>query len=140
MSISELTTRANNGDQNAQREIEQFVGYPAGTYAQFISTAKENKQAAERGNVRAMVSLGEAYLSGAGVNKDFTAAKQWFEKAAERNDPTGTYRLGCVHFVNDEYIKAKECINKAVSMGQILNVTQEEIQKMLEAINLLLNR
>ena len=137
MSLADLTTRANNGDISAQREIEKMIGEPEGTYTKLVEAVKEYQVMAERGNVRAMVSLGEAYFSGGGINKDFDLAEHWFQKAADKNDPTGLYRLGAVHFVNDNYTEAKQCIEKAVSMGHILNVSQEEIQQTLAAIDLL---
>ena len=41
---------------------------------------------ASQGEIEAMFDLGLIYLTGDGANQDYTKAKEWFLKAANKND------------------------------------------------------
>lgn len=49
------------------------------------------------GDVHSMELLGEAYLFGKGVTKDYTMAEHLFYLAAEQNDPVAQTYLGTMH-------------------------------------------
>jgi TPR repeat protein len=49
---------------------------------------------AESKDVLAQVQLGESYLNGTGVEKDFSKAKTWFEAAAEAGNSEAQFLLG----------------------------------------------
>ena len=55
------------------------------------------EMAAERGEVDAQVWLGEQYLSGKVVQKDFEKAAKWFNKAADKDDEVALYHLGVMY-------------------------------------------
>ena len=50
--------------------------------------------AAERGDPKAQVRLGERYAQGKGVAKDLTKARYWYAEAAEQGDRAGQHNLG----------------------------------------------
>ena len=52
---------------------------------------------AEFGEPRAQVSLGRAYLSGKGVERDPQKARYWFEQAAAQDDPVAYFELGRIY-------------------------------------------
>ena len=56
-------------------------------------------QAAESGDVKAQLVLGGAYSRGKGLEKDFTKAKYWFEKAADAGSPEAKYYLALMHII-----------------------------------------
>ena len=100
-----------------------------------VEAAQNSKKTAEDGDVESMRFLGEAHYMGLGVEKSMELAEHWFQRAAEKNDPTALYRLGQMYtVVYDEYEKAEEYIRRAIAAGPILNVTQEEIDIMLSSI------
>lgn len=49
---------------------------------------------AESGNARAQFYLGEIYLSGSGVEKDYAQALKWAGAAAEQKDTNAQFTLG----------------------------------------------
>ncbi|MBE2983209.1 SEL1-like repeat protein, partial [Enterobacter hormaechei] len=59
-----------------------------------ISALEED---ASRGDVEAQTSLGIIYLNGDGVEKDYSKAKLWLEKAAGHNNQNALYSLGVIY-------------------------------------------
>jgi Sel1 repeat len=69
------------------------------------------RQAAQKGDVKAMAHLGHMYANGAGgVAANNDTALAWFLKAAEHNQPSALYGLGYLHLagygVHKNYKKA----------------------------------
>jgi TPR repeat protein len=63
-----------------------------------FKTAREVFQAmSEQGNARAQFYLGEMYLSGSGVAKDYAQALKWASAAAEQKSPDAQYTLGMMY-------------------------------------------
>ena len=54
------------------------------------------KPLAEAGNVRAELKMGDAYAEGRGVERNLTAAEQWYEKAALVGDTDAMLKLGAM--------------------------------------------
>ena len=52
------------------------------------------KKAAEQGAPIAQIKLGECYLYGYGVPKNFEEAVKWFRKSADAGEAYAAYRLG----------------------------------------------
>ncbi len=52
------------------------------------------QQAADKGNTRAMVEIGQYYRFARGTEKDEAKAFDWFKKAADAGDATGCLRAG----------------------------------------------
>jgi len=74
-------------------------------------------ESAERGDIDAQTSLGEAYLEGKKVPKNYQEAKRWLEKAAEKGEPKALNLLGIMHAygrgVPQSPSRAKELFEKA---------------------------
>ena len=137
MDINELLALANQGDRGAQRVLEKTLGQPEGMYTQMVEATQKSIEGAKLGDVASMRYLGQAYYMGLGIEKNFDLAKLWFERAVEKNDSTAMFHLGQMYAaVYDEYDKAEDLINKAVKIGPIVGVTQDEIDHTLEAIAL----
>lgn len=79
------------------------------------------RQAAEAGNVDAMVDLGRMYWRGWGVDTDDSTAVFWFRKAAEQNHAGGQYWMGVMYRdgrgVTRDYTQAYEWYLKAADQN-----------------------
>lgn len=73
------------------------------------------------GNVLAMNKVGECYFKGDGICVNRAKACEWFEKAAERNDPHGVHNLGMCYYegagVEKDTVKAEQLFQKAKELG-----------------------
>ncbi|MBV2142982.1 SEL1-like repeat protein [Falsochrobactrum sp. TDYN1] len=52
------------------------------------------RDAASKGDTRALFEIGNRYMEGRGVTADFAQAAKWYERAAEQNYAPAQYRLG----------------------------------------------
>lgn len=59
--------------------------------------ATEYRQAADAGDVRAMVDLGVMYAQGRGVARDYSQAASLFKRAADAGSALGRYNLALLH-------------------------------------------
>ncbi|GMB93059.1 hypothetical protein NHP200010_07710 [Helicobacter bizzozeronii] len=78
-------------------------------------------KAANTGEARGYVFLGDLYLKGQGVRQDYKKAVAYFQKAADMGDAGGHYYLGHMYFsgqgVSKDYFKALEHFQRAADMG-----------------------
>jgi uncharacterized protein len=69
----------------------------------------------------AMNNLGVQYVNGRGVTQDYAKAREWFEKAAAKDDALGMTNLGALYQngygVPQDYAKAREFFDKAAAKG-----------------------
>jgi len=72
------------------RHGEPFEPYRAAVYALDLSLTKK---AADTGDADAMTSLGNLYASSQGEAQNFTEAREWYAKAADKGDPTAKMAL-----------------------------------------------
>jgi TonB family protein len=77
------------------------------------------RQAADKGDPRAMSNLGSLFLSGSGVKKDEKEALKWFKKAAEKGDAAGQVSLGTLLLTKDPKT-AVGWVRKAADQGSAL--------------------
>ena len=86
------------------------------------------EKAADKGNVRAMVSLVSLYADGQGVVQDFAKAREWAEKAADKGDARAMAQLGWLYAngpdVAPDYAKAREWYEKAADKGDAYAMAQ----------------
>lgn len=68
--------------------------YQRGDYA---VAAREFRNVAERGDHRAMLTLGAMHAAGQGVEQDFEAAKSWFEEAARYGRGDAVYKIALLY-------------------------------------------
>jgi uncharacterized protein len=59
-----------------------------------VRVATACQHAAAQGNAEAQVRLGDLYVSGQGVPRDYAQAAVWFRRSAQQNNATGQMRLG----------------------------------------------
>ncbi len=52
---------------------------------------------AEAGNAQAQSRLGNAYVEGQGVQRDYAAAREWYDKAARQGDIGAALKLGAMY-------------------------------------------
>jgi uncharacterized protein len=74
------------------------------------------RKAADKGSSSAMVELGVAYGTGAGVNRDEEAARKLFERAAEAGNPRGVSNLAALGgsaASSSDPARARELLGKA---------------------------
>ncbi len=73
------------------------------------------RKAADKGSTSAMVELGVAYGTGAGVAKDEEAARKLFERAAEAGNPRGVSNLAALGggVAPSDPARARELLEKA---------------------------
>ena len=68
-----------------------------------------------------MFNLGKRYENGDGVAQDYGKAREWFEKAAAKDNSQAMNGLGWLYFngqgVAQDYGKAREWFEKAAAKG-----------------------
>ena len=55
-------------------------------------------KSAEQGCASAQYALGFCYVTGRGVEQDYTKAAEWHSKAAKQGHPESQYYLGCYYW------------------------------------------
>ena len=79
------------------------------------------RRAAERGDAKAQSALGDRFLYGDGVARDFNEAREWYQKAAEQGDAKADNSLGYMYDagrgVRRDYAEALMWYSKAADHG-----------------------
>jgi len=109
MSIEELEEAANAGDSDAMEQLamaylngdDEIDANPEKAYFWFVKCA-------ETGNEQAMFNVGLFTAKGFGVERDFTKAAEWMQKAADEGDEDAEK---CA----EEYRKLADAVEKAKS-------------------------
>jgi len=91
------------------------------TETQTPGNAEPLLTAANSGDANAQAQLGEKYLLGEGVAKDYDLALLWYRKAAEQNNPKGQLGMAALYFngngVVRDYVEAFQWFHKAADLG-----------------------
>jgi TPR repeat protein len=82
-----------------------------------METAKQTKLAAEKGDVKAQISLASLYEKGKNVRQDNAEAIKWFRLAAESGDAEAQYALGAKYRRDQNATEAVKWYNLAVDQG-----------------------
>lgn len=94
---------------------EALKAYKAKNYEKALSIWREEVKAE---NDQAMANLGLMYLKGEGVEKDFSQAKDWFDKASTYDNASANYNLALMYQtkigVKEDRVKAIDYFRKAV--------------------------
>jgi len=76
---------------------------------------------AAQGFAEAQTNLGLLYYNGRGVPRDYTKAREWFEKAATQGDANAQYHLGVLYDfekgVPQNFATARQWYEKAAEQG-----------------------
>lgn len=67
------------------------------TRQDYLSIFRQNIINAEKGDSRAAANLGNLYLNGLGVPRDYVQAAQWFQKSADMGNPLGKTKLALLY-------------------------------------------
>ena len=136
--VKDLIAKANKGDIDAQRQIDEMTEQPYGTYAKALIDFQGIVEAAHRGETNAMTALGQAYYTGmGGLDVDIKQAQAWLERAASKSSEA-MWHLGQIHAMQyDEYGLGLDMMKRALEMGPIPNMTDEEIKISIEVVALL---
>ncbi len=96
---------------------------------------------AKEGNVGAQAVLGEMYLKGFGVSKNYKEAVRWFQLASDQGDPFAQYHLGMIYLdgtgVIQDYDQAIKFLKMSADQGhasaklslEALDFSRKEIPK-----------
>jgi TPR repeat protein len=75
----------------------------------------------EHGDATSMYNLGQLYENGFGVEQDYAKAREWYEKAAAKDNTSAMFDLGWFYdsgeVVEQDYAKAREWYEKAANKG-----------------------
>ena len=131
--------------------IEDLTRELAGTFGESIRVKKAAKtpiapeheeyvrqitEAAQNGDVQAMLVLGNHYIDGAYVSYSPAHAEFWWNEAAKRNNSCAQYNLGLLYLgqlsykVKRDYEKAAQWLQCAANngMSEAQQVLQEEFK------------
>ena len=95
--LSDLRTKAEQGDANAQNTLGVRYAEGEGVQEDFKEAAKWFRKAAEQGLAKAQSNLGLCYADGLGVLEDDKEAAKWFRKAAEQGYAAAQNSLGLMY-------------------------------------------
>jgi hypothetical protein len=94
-------------------------------------TASDFEAEAKQGNAEAQLQLGNCYVAGRGVNKDYKQAAYWLNKAAEQDVANAQFLIGLFYTlgygVEIDYTKALYWLKKAAVQGH--DGAQENLDK-----------
>jgi hypothetical protein len=95
-SITELTTKASNGDMNAQNELAVHYqnGDSVGVPRNLAKAFDLYQKASESGLAVAQYNLAFMYDMGLGVEKDQKTANEWYHKSADQGYAPAMLNLG----------------------------------------------
>ena len=121
-----LKISANEGSWIAKHLLGGIAGYPEidiGIHSRKISYSYEMiqsmKEAANQGDIHLQNKLGEVYLEGLGIKKDYAIAIEYFEKAAASGSPIAQINLGGMyiegHGLEANHAKALSYFQKAAN-------------------------
>ncbi len=108
-SLAQQTAPAPSGQADSQQAV---------TPAQAFALVTEN---AQKGDPRAMLTLGAFYEQGVGVPRNYIFAMQWYQKAADAGLAEGQYNLGVCYEIGmgnaGDLKKAVQFFEKAADQG-----------------------
>jgi SEL1 protein len=78
------------------------------------------KMASEKGNPIGHAGLGQIYLYGSGVEKDYAKALKHFQLSADQNYVEGHFLLGIMYFYGYGIKKDYKHLNLAAQLGHVL--------------------
>ncbi|WP_019672221.1 tetratricopeptide repeat protein [Psychrobacter lutiphocae] len=96
MSISDLTARANQGNDHAQFYLAKRYQKGIGVTKNSLKAIEWYTRAANQNVTPAQLNLGIMYARGEGVAVNEQQARYWLERAAKRGDNRASYTLALI--------------------------------------------
>jgi len=145
MSVSDLTARANQGNDHAQFYLAKRLQKGMGITQNSQQAAQWYTKAAQQGVAPAQLNLGIMYLRGEGVQPNLQQARLWLEKAASLGDNRASYTLALLEEKQHKLVDAYKWYDLAARDGMLdekvrtkargkigqlaLNLSNSDIQK-----------
>ncbi len=104
-----------------------------GAMAQQNADMETLEAAAQRGEVRALVTLASRYERGDGVARDFVKSNEFYCKAAARDDPEALLKMGVIYAIG-RGVLADEGV-AALLIGKAAEQGHERAQQLLEHVS-----
>jgi TPR repeat protein len=104
-----------------------------GATAQETTDVEALETAAQRGEVRALVTLASKYERGEGVARDFVRSNELYCRAAARDDPEALLKLGVIYAIG-RGVLADEGV-AALLLGKAAGLGHERAQQLLEHVS-----
>jgi TPR repeat protein len=119
--ITDLITKAEQGDADAQFNLGRMYDAGQGVPKDFREVVRWFRAAAEQGHESAQFSLGFMYFMGEAIPLDYKEAFRWYLAAAEQGNSSAQRSLGAMYragrSVPQDYIQAHMWYNLAASSG-----------------------
>ena len=119
MSISELTSRANQGNDHAQFYLAKRLQKGMGITKNTQEAAQWYTRAAQQGVAPAQLNLAIMYLRGEGVKPNLQQARVWLEKAAALGDNRASYTLALLDEKQKKLVDAYKWYDLAARDGML---------------------
>ncbi|MDO5768810.1 MAG: tetratricopeptide repeat protein [Psychrobacter sp.] len=119
MSVSELTSRANQGNDHAQFYLAKRFQKGMGITQNTQQAVQWYTKAAQQGVAPAQLNLGIMYLRGEGVQPNLEQARYWLEKAAARGDNRASYTLALLDEKQQKLVDAYKWYDLASRDGML---------------------
>lgn len=104
-----------------------------GAVAQQTADLEALEAAAQRGEVRALVTLASRYERGEGIARDFVKSNELYCKAAARDDPEALMKLGVIYSIG-RGVRADEGV-AALLIGKAADKGHERAQQLLAHVS-----
>ena len=119
MSVSDLSARANQGNDHAQFYLAKRLQKGEGVAQNTKQAIQWYTRAAEQGVAPAQLNLAIMYLRGEGVKPNLQQAKVWLEKAAMRGDNRASYTLALLDEKQKNLVDAYKWYDLAARDGML---------------------
>ncbi|ALF60070.1 tetratricopeptide repeat protein [Psychrobacter urativorans] len=119
MNVSELSARANQGNDHAQFYLAKRLQKGQGITQDTQKAIQWYTRAAEQGVAPAQLNLGIMYLRGEGVQPNLQQARKWLEKAAMRGDNRASYTLALLDEKQKNLVDAYKWYDLAARDGML---------------------
>ncbi len=119
MSVSELTARANQGNDHAQFYLAKRLQKGQDITKNTQQAVQWYTRAAEQGVAPAQLNLAIMYLRGEGVQPNLQQARHWLEKAAMRGDNRASYTLALLDEKQKNLVDAYKWYDLAARDGML---------------------
>ncbi|MBN2317843.1 MAG: TonB family protein [Acidobacteria bacterium] len=114
----------------AQQEKVEEQGNSLRLIPRTAEAVERIRKVAERGGALAQFNLGQVYLYGYVVRRDYEEAAKWFRKAAEQGHSAAQYNLGMMYRVGNgvpkDSTEAAKWIRKAAEQGYSLSLQERK--------------
>lgn len=119
MSISELTARANTGNDHAQFYLAKRLHKGMGVTQDTQKALEWYTKAAQQNVTPAQLNLGLMYAKGDGVAVNEAQARYWLERAAKRGDNRASYTLAMIDEKQRNLVDAYKWYDLAARDGML---------------------